>query len=244
MCYCAQKNDYYTIMKNIAIILSGGVGSRMGSEIPKQYIEIGGKPVVAYCLEQFANHRRIDAVIIGVAEEWRSYVEKTVRNLHIPKPVYYAAAGTVRQESIYNALKCAKEQGYNDEDIVIIHDAARPSVSGRLIDACLDACTEYDGAMPVLPVKDTMYQSVDGSTISSLLPRETLYAGQAPEAFRLGKYWAAHQALPYEAMMQIHGSSEIAYRQGLSIKLVAGEESNYKITVPEDLERFRLSIKA
>lgn len=243
MCYCAQKNDYYTIMKNIAIILSGGVGSRMGSEIPKQYIEIGGKPVVAYCLEQFANHRSIDAVIIGVAEEWRSYVEKTVRNLHIPKPVYYAVAGAVRQESIYKALQVAKAH-FADDDVVIIHDAARPSVSGRLIDACLDACTEYDGAMPVLPVKDTMYQSVDGSTISSLLPRETLYAGQSPEAFRLGKYWAAHQALPYEAMMQIHGSSEIAYRQGLSIKLVAGEESNYKITVPEDLERFRLSIKA
>lgn len=230
-------------MKNIAIILSGGVGSRMGSEIPKQYIEIGGKPVIAYCLEQFANHRRINAVIIGVAEEWRSYVEKTVRNLHIPKPVYYAIAGTVRQESIYKALQVAKAH-FADDDVVIIHDAARPSVSGRLIDACLDACTEYDGALPVLPVKDTLYQSVDGSTISSLLPRETLYAGQAPEAFRMGKYWEAHQALPYEAMMQIHGSSEIAYRQGLTIKLVAGEESNYKITVPEDLERFRLSIKA
>ena len=127
---------------------------------------------------------------------------------------------------------------------MIIHDAVRPNVSARLIDACLDACAEYDGAMPVLPVKDTMYQSMDGVTISSLLPRETLYAGQAPEAFRLGKYWAAHQALPYEAMLQTRGSSELAYRQGLTIKLVAGEESNYKITVPEDLERFRLLIKA
>lgn len=230
-------------MNNIAIILSGGTGSRMGSEIPKQYIEIGGKPVIAYCLEQFANHRSIDAVIIGVAEEWQPYVEKTVRNLHTPKPVYYAAAGAVRQESIYKALQVAKTH-FADDDVVLIHDAARPNVSRRLIDACLDACAEYDGAMPVLPVKDTMYQSVDGLTISSLLPRETLYAGQAPEAFRLGKYWAVHQALPYEAMMQINGSSEIAYRQGLTIKLVAGEESNYKITVPEDLERFRLSINA
>ena len=231
-------------MKNIAIILSGGVGSRMGSEIPKQYIEIGGKPVIAYCLEQFANHRRIDAVIIALAAEWRSFVSDLLVVKTMRQPLYFANQGETRQYSIYNALKCAKEQGYNDEDIVIIHDAARPSVSGRLIDACLDACAEYDGALPVVPVKDTMYQSLDGLTISSLLPRETLYAGQAPEAFRLGKYWAAHQALPHEAMMQIRGSSEIAYRQGLSIKLVAGEESNYKITVPEDLERFRLSIKA
>lgn len=230
-------------MKNIAIILSGGIGNRMGSEIPKQYIEINGRSVVGYCLERFITHRRIDAVIVGVAEAWRPYVEKTVLGLLSPKPVYYASAGSVRQETIYKALQVAKSC-FADDDVVIIHDAARPNVSARLIDVCLDACAEYDGAMPVLPVKDTMYQSMDGVTISSLLPRETLYAGQAPEAFRLGRYWAAHQALPYETMLQTRGSSELAYRQGLTIKLVAGEESNYKITVPEDLERFRLLIKA
>jgi 2-C-methyl-D-erythritol 4-phosphate cytidylyltransferase len=228
---------------NIAIILAGGSGLRMGSEIPKQYIEIDGQSIIGYCLAKFLIHPRIDAVIIGVAEEWRPYVENCVRDLRNLKPVYYASAGATRQETIYKALQVVTAR-FSDEDIVIIHDAVRPNVSTHLIGVCLDTCGEYDGAMPVLPVKDTMYQSVDGLTISSLLPRETLYAGQSPEAFRLGKYRKAHEALPYEVMLQVRGSSEIAYRQGLSIKLVAGEESNYKITVPEDLERFRLSIKA
>ena len=161
MCYCAQKNDYYTIMKNIAIILSGGVGSRMGSKIPKQYIEIGGKPVIAYCLEQFANHRRIDAVIIALAAEWRSFVSDLLVVKTMRQPLYFANQGETRQHSIYNALKCAKEQGYNDEDIVIIHDAARPMVDSEIIDDCLNGCKLYDGAIASIDVKDTIYVGDD-----------------------------------------------------------------------------------
>lgn len=215
----------------------------MGGEIPKQYIEVCGRPVIAYCIERFAGHPRIDALIVVLAREWQAFVDRLPEVRSMRQPLHYAEQGETRQLSIYNGLKCAKEQGCRDDDIVIVHDAARPAVSARLIDDCLDACAEYDGAMPVLPVKDTVYQSLDGKTITSLLPRETLYAGQAPEAFRLGKYLAAHRSLPYGELAKINGSSEIAHRQAMRIRLVRGEESNYKITVPEDLERFKLSLK-
>lgn len=227
---------------NIAIILSGGIGSRMESNLPKQYIEVSGRPIIEYCLERFAGNPRVAGIIIAVAEEWRSYVETVVSRVLFSVPVYYSTPGEVRQETIYNALKVAAYH-YSDEDVVVIHDAARPLVSTRLIDACVDACVEYDVGMPVLPVKDTIYQSADGRTITSLLPRETLYAGQAPEAFRLGKYLHAHEAMSHEELLQINGSSEIAYKQGLTIKLIPGEETNFKITTPEDLKRFEQLIK-
>lgn len=235
--------DVNKVRKAFAVILSGGVGCRMQSDIPKQYIEVNGHPIIAYCLEKFARNASISGIIIAVAEEWKTYVETLVDYISFSGPVYYSAPGEVRQETIYNALRVAA-QHYSDEDIVIIHDAARPLINNRLIDACIDACLTYDGAMPVLPVKDTIYQSCDGETISSLLPRATLYVGQTPEAFHLGKYLQAHETTSsHEELMQINGSSEIAYKQGLNIKLIPGEESNFKITTPMDLKRFEQLIK-
>lgn len=228
--------------RNIAIILSGGVGSRMRSEMPKQYIEVAGRPIIAYSLERFVSHPLIDGVVIAVSEEWCPFVEQLTGWPDTSKPIYWSKPGKVRQETIYNALKEASLH-YSAEDVVIIHDAARPLVSDRLISACLDACNENDGAMPILSVKDTIYQSTDGKTITSLLPRTTLYAGQAPEAFRLGKYLRAHEAMSSEELLQINGSSELAHKQGLHIKLIPGEESNFKITTREDLKRFEQVIK-
>lgn len=221
-----------------AIILSGGVGSRMGADIPKQYIEVNGKPIISYCLQTFLNIQTVDAVVIGVAKEWKSYVEKTVNALKPQKKIFYAIPGETRQYSIFNALMMVKEFGGKDDDLVIIHDAARPLVSEELIQRCFDGCKEADGVLPVIPVKDTIYQSVDKVHISNLLNRSELFAGQAPEAFRFGKYLQLHQEMPREELLKINGSTEIAYKGGLNIKLVPGEEMNFKITTPEDLSNF------
>lgn len=229
-------------MKICGIILSGGVGSRMGLDVPKQYVEVCGRPVISYCLETIAGDPRMAGLVIAVAPAWRPFVESVVSGQGIDVPVHWSVPGETRQETIYNALQVASRH-YSDDDIVMIHDAARPLVSRRLIDACIDACQGCDGAMPVLPVKDTVYQSTDGKTISSLLPRETLYAGQAPEAFRLGKYLRAHESMSREELMTVNGSSELAYKQGLDMKLIPGEESNFKITTPEDLRRFEQIIR-
>ena len=91
-------------------------------------------------------------------------------------------------------------------------------------------------------MKDTVYQSEDGMNISALLPRETLFSGQAPEAFKIGKYLEAHKAISREELLQINGSTEIAYIAGMNIKMIQGDEINFKITTPEDLTRFNLLI--
>lgn len=228
---------------NIAVILSGGVGSRMGINTPKQYIEVLGIPVIWYCLKTFVNSPLIDSIIIVRADDWSGYVEEQISSLETHIPVCFAEPGETRQYSIYNALHEAQKHGASPDDIVIIHDAARPLVSGNLIKACLDGCKEADGVLPVISVKDTLYQSVDGSHISNLLNRNELFAGQAPEAFRFGKYKALHEQMSREELLKINGSTEIAYKGGMNIKLIKGDEMNFKITTPEDLSNFESIIK-
>lgn len=223
---------------NIAIILSGGVGSRMGLNIPKQYVVVNGQPIISYCLQTFLCNEHTDAIVIGVADEWKEYIIEQMEKLHPAKPVFYAAPGETRQYSIFNALRVVKDQGYSDDSFVIIHDAARPLVSDELINRCYEACNRADGSMPVIAVKDTTYYSEDGKSITSLLDRSKLWAGQAPEAFVFGKYLQIHEKMSHEELLKINGSTEIAFKQGLKVEMVEGDPMNFKITTPEDLSNF------
>lgn len=228
---------------NIAIIFSGGVGSRMRLDIPKQYIEVAHQPIISYCLQSFFQNELTDAVVIGVADEWKEYVELQVEKLKPHKPVFYASPGETRQYSIYNALKVVKENGFEEQSLVIIHDAARPLVSNELINRCYEACNRADGSMPVIAVKDTTYYSEDGKSITSLLDRNKLWAGQAPEAFVFGKYYKVHEKMTREELLNINGSTEIAFKNGMKVEMVEGDPMNFKITTPEDLSNFESIIK-
>lgn len=227
---------------NIAIILAGGVGSRMKTiDRPKQYIEVKGRPIINYCLRTFEKKTEIDGIYIVADHSWQEYIEEWLKKDNITKFKGFAPAGKSRQHSIYNGLQaCEKEAG--EDDIVIIHDAARPFVSDEIIDCCIQGATELDGAMPVITVKDTVYRSKDGKSIASLLERSELFAGQAPESFRYGKYKKIHDEATEEELMNTRGSSEIAYKHGMEIRLFEGAEKNFKITTMEDLTNFEAEL--
>lgn len=224
---------------NIAILLSGGTGMRVGTEIPKQYIEVGGRPIFSYSLRQVACHELIDAVQIVAASMWR---KKIAARLCEDDPGRkfrgFTEPGENRQLSILHGLEDIEKYA-KGSDYVFIHDAARPLLSGRQITDCLTAAAEHDGVIPALPVKDTVYASMDGKTVASLLRREEIFAGQAPEIFQLEKYCAANRRLTREAILKINGSTEPAILAGLDIAMIPGDESNFKITTKADLERFR-----
>ncbi len=224
---------------NIAIILSGGKGNRMRSDIPKQYLDIKGKPIILYTLEHFIENKNIQALIIAVDLKWKDFLLNKLKYVNIPIPIYFSLPGETRQYTIYNALKVAEDL-YGYSDTILIHDAVRPLVSSELIDACIDACKENDGVMPILPLRDTIYESMDGISISSIPNREVLFAGQTPEAFHLGKYISAHESMSYEDLKRINGCTELAYKAGLRIKMIRGEEQNFKVTFPDDLIRLKL----
>ena len=225
---------------NAAIILSGGIGERMRrvSGVPKQYIEVNGHPIVEYCLHTFMKSVLVDGIIIVANELWHPFILNIIEGLGTDKFWGFALPGTARQLSINNGLN-KLEQVCPDIDRVIIHDAVRPLVSQKLIKGCIDSLDHASGVMPVLPVKDTCYQSIDGEKIAKLLPRDQLFAGQAPEAFRFAPYLAAHRVLSEAQLAAVNGSSELAYRSGMDVKMIPGEERNFKITTPEDLILFK-----
>lgn len=221
---------------NTALILAGGVGSRMGGgNLPKQYLMVRGRPVIDYSLSALQHHEQIDRIVIVAAKEWRDFLDEWLRRSGIDKFSGYAEPGETRQYSIYSGLERIREL-LADTQKVLVHDAARPFLSEELITACLKGLDEAEGVMPVLPMKDTCYRSEDGRHITGFLPRSQLFAGQAPEAFRFSRYLELHHHMPAEALRQISGSSEMAYKNGMDVLLIDGSERNIKITTQEDLQ--------
>lgn len=217
---------------NVALVLAGGTGNRLGAEVPKQYLEVEGRPIIAYCLETLDRHSLIDAIQIVAGEEWHSLI----RELGITKLRGFSLPGENRQLSILNGLDDIMKYAAED-DVTLIHDAARPLVSDATITACIEGCIEHEGVMPALPVKDTVYYGTDGR-IESLLDRGKVIAGQAPEAFRLGKYYRANRRLSREGILGINGSTEPAIMAGMDICYIPGDERNFKVTTAEDFKRF------
>lgn len=218
---------------NIALILSGGIGARVGGSIPKQYITVSGKPVIAYCMEIFTAHPDIDKIQVVAQESWRELIQECAGG----GAYGFSQPGGNRQLSIYNGL--ADIMAYAaPTDKVIIHDAARPLVSPQLIHNCLKALEQHEGVVPVLPMKDTVYEGADGRIVS-LLERSRIIAGQAPEGFLLGKYYDANKALLPDRILSVNGSAEAAVLAGMDVVYIQGDEENFKITTEADLERFQ-----
>lgn len=228
---------------NIALILAGGIGTRIGGEIPKQYVEVAGKPVIGYCLDTFALHPSIDAIQIVADSSWHAYIERWIADETIQeKWKGFSRPGKTRQLSILNALEDACQYA-SEEDWVIVHDAARPFLEHVFITESLIKANGHDGVLPVLPMKDTVYFSQNGSSVSSLLNRSNIFAGQAPEVFKLGKYYEANKALLPDEILKINGSTEPAILAGMDIVMIDGNEENFKITTKMDLERFRQKLE-
>ncbi len=228
---------------NVALILSGGSGSRMGLDTPKQYLKVAGRPLLEYCMLCFAESEYIDAVQIVADREWHDRVGESISRVGLSgKFRGFSRPGINRQQSILNGLedicRYAKPQA-----AVIVHDAARPGVSPGLLARSLTALEGHDGVLPVLPMKDTVYYSGTGRKVDQLLKRECIYAGQAPETFRLGGYLDANRALMPDRILEINGSTEPAILAGLDIAMIPGEESNYKITTMDDLRRFERELE-
>lgn len=223
---------------NIALILSGGTGTRLGADAPKQYIEIGGKPIISYCIETLSSHHRIDALHVVAEPVWQEQIKNWLKVSDNGKKFRgFSKPGSTRQLSILNGLRDIRKYAV-DSDCALIHDAARPLLSCRQITDCLDGIRGHDGVIPVLPMKDTVYESRDGKSVGSLLERNRIYAGQAPEAFQLGKYLEANESLLPEKILKINGSTEPAVLAGLDVAMIPGDEENFKITTRADLKKF------
>lgn len=227
------------IVMNFSVILSGGTGTRMRNDgFPKQYIEVSGKPILMHTVTVFEQSKDVDAIVVVAASEWNNKIKEWMKEFKINKFAGIAPAGKSRQESVYNGFKYCADIHCDSQDIVILHEAVRPLVSLELIHSIQTSAKNSDVVMPVLPMSDTIYQSVDGKKVTHLLDRSTLYAGQSPEVFYLKKFLEIQEKIPKEEMIKYRGASELAFRYGLQVTFVKGDDMNFKLTTPADLNRY------
>lgn len=221
---------------NIALVLSGGTGARMGLEIPKQYQVIAGKPVIVHTLEQFEQMAEVDSVIVVASPEWETKILEWKTCYELSKLRKIAPAGPDRQQSIRNGLVATKPLMETNPGGVIIQDAARPLTSQNLLSRLIQGLEEAPAVMPVLPITDTTYTSRDGQWVDGLLDRSTLFAGQAPEAFDYWAYTKLYEETPVEILSSMSGSCQLPYSKNWKVKMIPGESGNLKITYAADLK--------
>lgn len=169
---------------NIAIIFAGGSGVRMGSGIPKQFLEIDGKPILVHTLKLFQYHRKIDKIYLSVLEDYIPYAESLIDEYRITKVAGVMAGGRTAQESIYIALKKAEEENDGDS-IVLLHDGVRPYVSYEVISNNIKSVKEHGNAITCTPSYETILLSKEGNCVDKVPYRKETFAAQAPQSFYL-----------------------------------------------------------
>ena len=223
---------------NIAVVLAGGSGSRMGMvDRPKQFIDIYGKPVIIHTLEAFEINEKIDAICVVCVREWQDDLSLWLKEYDIRKVRWIANAGSSRQESSLNALDAIRDV-CGDDDYVIIHDAARPLISQKIINENIVKVREYGACDTVVPAHDTIIRSVDGDTLDSIPARKELYMGQTPQSFKYSivrKAYDDYFALPENERPEMTDDCGLVLHSGVKIGMAMGDKLNMKITTMEDL---------
>jgi 2-C-methyl-D-erythritol 4-phosphate cytidylyltransferase len=222
-----------------ALVLAGGVGSRMGNALPKQFLRIGRTQILALTLEKFQSMKEIDGIVIASHIDHILEVQKIARNYRINKLAGLVKGGETRQISSYNALLGFF---FNDLDIVLIHDAARPFVSEKTIRDCISAARMHGAAGVYVPAKDTIAEVKD-NFVHKTLSRETLQCAQTPQAFRYGIIMQAHKRAREMNITNATDDASLVLAMGEKVFAVQGDYQNIKITTPDDLPLAELIAK-
>lgn len=229
----------------IAIVIAGGVGSRMGADIPKQFVQVNGKPVLFYTLEAFEHHPMVDAIELVCIDGWQDAVLAYAKEYGIAKLKWIVKGGASGQESIRNGV-FALEGVCSPDDIVVIHDGIRPLVDAAVLDDVIQKARQFGNGVTSMPYNEQIFL-VDESrpeTTVKYIPRETLRRVATPQAYRFRlldeKY---HEA--FEKKIGIYGSSytnTMMTELGVRLYFAAGSDRNIKLTTPGDIEIFKAMI--
>lgn len=227
---------------NVAIIIAGGIGSRMGQQIPKQFINVGDKPVIAYTLEAFQKHPLVDAIEVVCLEGWEQVLRAYARQYGIDKLRWVVRGGASGQESIRNGVYNLEGE-LAENDICVVHDGVRPMLDPEVITDVIRVAQERGNAVTSMPYNEQIFlvDENDPSTTTQFIPRETLRRVSTPQAYRFdlldSKY---HEA--FERGIGIDGSNytnTMMVQLGVRLYFATGSDRNIKLTTPENLEFFR-----
>ena len=230
---------------NIALIIAGGSGTRMGQEVPKQFIHIDGCPVIIRTLMCFEKHPDINAIAVVCLKGWESVLESYAQKFNISKLKHIYPGGSTGMESIRHGIYGLRDDGYADDDLVLIHDSVRPLLSQGIISNNIAICKAYGYAITGIKCREAILLSEDGFSSTTSIPRDTLIRTQTPQTFRLGNIIAVHEeALRKGITDSVASCTLIAELGGREMHIVPGSDVNIKITTPEDLDLLKSLLHA
>ena len=231
-------------MANIGMIIAGGVGARMGQDIPKQFINVYDKPVIVYTMEAFQKHPDIDAIEIVCVDDWIGALKAYAKQFGIAKLENVVSGGKNGQDSIRNGLYDIVERHNSNDDIVLIHDAIRPMVSQEIITDNIRVCREKGNAITVVPCTAAMLKTYDSFSTTEQVPRDNLKITQTPQAFFVKDIVGAHEEALRKGITNSVASCTMYIELGRKLYMSKGSEKNLKLTTTEDIEIFKALLRA
>ncbi len=224
-------------MKTIAIIPAGGKGLRSGFAAPKQYLKFYGKELIVYTLDVFQRNKLIDEIVISASNEYIPLIEKLRIKYKLSKISGIVRGGKERQDSVFNALKSVNA---NKEDLIAVHDAARPLLPSKILTSAVQKAKEKGNALVCLKTKDTLVKAAD--SVRTYLNREEIYQVQTPQIFSYGDLLKAMEKAYAD---KFYGTDEsmLIRRTGKKVNLAEGSLLNFKVTTKEDIELLKKLLK-
>ena len=219
-----------------AQILAGGKGTRMGNvPMPKQFLSLADKPILIHTIEKFVLESRFDAILVVCPADWLSHTQDLVSKYVSDERVHVVTGGSERNETLMKGIEYIRDNyGLHDDDVVITHDAVRPFITSRIINDNIEAVLANPAVDTVVPAIDTIVQGSEGK-IDDIPVRSTMYQGQTPQSFNIKTLIESYEALSDAQKETLSDSCKICLLAGQPVKMVRGENFNFKITTPYDL---------
>lgn len=230
---------------NVALIIAGGSGRRMGQEIPKQFLTVNDKPVIIYTLENFQKNELVDDIMVVCIDGWQDVLSAFAKQFNITKLKHIVNGGNTAQESIRNGVNALYEL-YDKESCVIVHDGIRPLVDESVLNDVIEKCKQYGNAVTSLPYNEQIFVINDEKTTKQYIPRETLRRVSTPQAYTLGKLHSAYEKA-FKENIGINGSSytnTMMVELGETLYFAKGSDKNIKLTTKDDFKIFKAYIAA
>lgn len=222
---------------NIALIIAGGSGNRMGQDIPKQFMHVDGCPIIIHTMICFQRHPDIDYIAVVCLRGWETVLQAYANQFSVSKLKWIFPGGETGMKSIHNGIYGLRDAGCKDDDLVLIHDSVRPLLSQDIISSNIAICKAYGYAITGIKCREAILESNDGFSSQTSIPRDKLIRTQTPQTFRLKNIIRIHeQAKSMGITDSVASCTLVAEVGGQEMHIVPGSEKNIKITTVEDLE--------
>lgn len=226
---------------NFAVIFAGGVGSRMHSKrsIPKQFLKVHGKPIIAHTIDIFQKSKDIDAIVVSIVSSGVQEMRTIVEKYGFTKVICIVEGGTTGQLSIFNGLQIAKKHSRSNDDIVLIHDGVRPLINQSVISENIESVRKFGSAITTAPAKETFVLVNDDKNVVDVVDRKKSFIAKAPQSFNLDEIFQIEVQAIKTGRTDIIDSSTLMGMYGKTLHIVEGPYENIKITTPDDFYMFK-----